>query len=128
ERPLVLATCGGGLDGAPLIGAFLRAASVLRPRLGGTWLAVTGPLMPYPEHVRLARAGAASGVTVHRFLPELRSHVAAADCLVAMPGYNTVCDVLSYSRRAVLVPRQSHSLEQPIRAGRLRELGLAQTL
>ena len=89
---------------------------------------MTGPLMPYGEHDRLADAGAAVGVDVHRFLPELRGHVAAADCLVAMPGYNTVCDILSYRSRAVLVPRHSQSLEQPIRARRLRELGLAQVL
>jgi len=128
SRPLVLGTCGGGADGSFLLGAFIRAAATLRPRVGGTWLAVTGPLMPDLEHARLVEEGEAVGVDVRRILPELRRHVAAADCLVGMPGYNTVCDVLSYRCRAVLVPRDSSSLEQPMRAERLREWGVAEVL
>ncbi len=126
ERPLVLATCGGGVDGAPLMEGFIRACAALRHRVGGTWLAVTGPLMPRGDHERLAREGEAAGVAVRRVVPELRAHVALADCLVVMPGYNTVCDLLSYRPRAILVPRESRSLEQRIRAERLREWGVAQ--
>ena len=100
----------------------------LRHRVGGTWLAVTGPLMPRGEHERLAREGEAAGVAVRRVVPELRAHVALADCLVGMPGYNTVCDLLSYRPRAILVPRESRSLEQRIRAERLREWGVAQVV
>ncbi|HEY6067879.1 MAG TPA: ATP-binding cassette domain-containing protein, partial [Gaiellaceae bacterium] len=128
DRPLVLGTCGGGADGSFLLSAFIRAAAALRPRVGGTWLAVTGPLMADLEHERLVEEGEAVGVSVRRILPDLRRHVAAADCLVAMPGYNTVCDVLSYRSRAVLVPRDSSSMEQPMRAERLREWGVAQVL
>ena len=128
QRPLVLATCGGGVDGAALIEAFIRAAVQLRGRVGGTWLAVTGPLMPRLSHERLVREGETAPVAVRRVLPELRGYVALADCLVAMPGYNTVCDILSYRPRAVLVPRESQSQEQPMRAQRLGEWGLAHVL
>jgi predicted glycosyltransferase len=128
DRPVVLGTCGGGVDGSHLLSAFIRAAAELRPRLGGTWLAVTGPLMPASEHARLVEEGKAAGVTVRQVLPDLRSQVAVADCLVAMPGYNTVCDLLSYRCRAVLVPRDSPSREQPMRAKRLQEWGLAEVL
>jgi ATP-binding cassette subfamily B protein len=128
DRPVVLGTCGGGVDGSHLLSAFIRAAAELRPRLGGTWLAVTGPLMPASEHARLVEEGKAAGVTVLQVLPDLRSQVAVADCLVAMPGYNTVCDLLSYRCRAVLVPRDSPSREQPMRAKRLQEWGLAEVL
>jgi predicted glycosyltransferase len=81
--------------------------------------------MPRLNHERLVREGEIAGVAVRRVVPELRAHVALADCLVAMPGYNTVCDILSYRPRAVLVPRRSASLEQPMRAERLHEWGLA---
>jgi ATP-binding cassette subfamily B protein len=128
ERPFVLGTCGGGVDGSPLIEAFLRAAGGLRRRLGGTWLAVTGPLMAYEEHLRLVRLGESLGVSVRRVVPELRATAAVADCLVGMPGYNTVCDVLSYRRPAVLVPRASDSREQAMRAARLRDWGLAEVV
>jgi ATP-binding cassette subfamily B protein len=128
ERPFVLATCGGGVDGAAMLDAFIRAAADLRRHRGGTWIAVTGPLMPYEQYQRLARLGERHRVAVHRTVPELRAHVAVADCVVAMPGYNTVCDVLSYRRRAVFVPRQEPSQEQILRARQLEQWGLAQVV
>ncbi len=128
ERPLVLGSCGGGVDGSALLEAFIEAAALLRPRVGGTWLAVTGPLMPYDEHRRLARLADTAGVLARRIVPELRAHTALADCVVSMPGYNTVCDVLSHRRRAVLVPRAGPSEEQLLRAERLQEWGLAEVL
>jgi ABC-type transport system involved in Fe-S cluster assembly fused permease/ATPase subunit/predicted glycosyltransferase len=124
ERPLwpfVLATSGGGADGSAVLDQFLHAASVLRPQVGGRWLAVTGPLMPEPDHERLARLGGQRGVDVCRVVPNLRRTLAQADCVVAMAGYNTVCDILSYRRSAVLVPRSGPSLEQSMRADRIEE-------
>jgi ATP-binding cassette subfamily B protein len=128
ERPLVLASCGGGADGAAVIEAFIGAARRLRGRTGGTWLAVTGPLMPYGEHRRLAELGNVAGIEVRRSVPELRSHVAAADCVVCMPGYNTACDLLTHRLRSVVVPRQGPSQEQRLRARRLAEWGVARVL
>jgi ATP-binding cassette subfamily B protein len=128
ERPLMLVTCGGGVDGFELVEAFVEAAGRLRPGVGGTWIAVTGPLMPYARHLQLARRADGGGVLVRRIVPELRSYTALADCVVAMPGYNTVCDVLSYRRRAVFVPRSGPSQEQLLRAGRLAEWGLAEVV
>jgi ATP-binding cassette subfamily B protein len=125
ERPLVLSTAGGGVDGGALQEAFVEAAARLRPRLGGTWLAVTGPLLARDRHQRIARLAEAEGVLVRRIVPELRSYAALADLVVAMPGYNTVCDLLSYRRRAVLSPRSGPSEEQWIRVRRLEEWGLA---
>jgi ATP-binding cassette subfamily B protein len=124
ERPLVLVTCGGGVDGFELVDAFIQAAGRLRSSVGGTWIAVTGPLMPYGRHLQVARSAEKAGVLARRIVPELRSHTALADCLVAMPGYNTVCDVLSYRRRCVSVPRAGPSQEQLLRAVRLAEWGL----
>jgi ATP-binding cassette subfamily B protein len=126
ERPFVLASCGGGADGASTLEAFVRAAPELSRRHGGTWLAVTGPLMAAEEHERLARLAEPHDVVVRRIVPELRAHVAVADCVVSMPGYNTVCDVLSYRRRAVFVPRSGPSREQSLRARRLEEWGLVE--
>ena len=84
--------------------------------------------MPYDEHQRLVRLGEPHAVAVRRIVPELRAHVAIADCVVAMPGYNTVCDLLSYRRRAVLAPREGPSREQLLRAERLAEWGMAQVV
>jgi predicted glycosyltransferase len=125
ERPFVLASCGGGVDGSALLEVFIDAARQLSRDLGGSWLAVTGPLMAYEEHLRLVRLAERHGSSVLRVVPDLRAHAAIADCVVAMPGYNTVCDILTHRRPAVLVPRQGPSREQELRAARLQEWGVA---
>src|SRR5262249_20613249 len=48
--------------------------------------------------------------------------------VVGMGGYNTVCEVLSFGKRALIVPRVGPRREQHIRAERLQELGLVDVL
>jgi predicted glycosyltransferase len=128
ERPLVIANGGGGADGLILLEAFVGAAKRLRHGHGGTWLLVTGPLMDQQSHDQLARAGEAAGLTVCRVVPELRAHVALADCVVSMAGYNTCCDLLTFRRPSVLVPRDGPSQEQRIRTDRLRQWNVARVV
>ncbi|HET6847301.1 MAG TPA: ABC transporter transmembrane domain-containing protein [Gaiellales bacterium] len=128
QHPLIVATSGGGVDGAEGLEHFIATAALLAPDLGGSWLAVTGPLMPLADHQRLAELGRRAGVTVERVVPELRRTIAAADCVVAMAGYNTVCDILSFHTPAVLTPRPGPSMEQQIRARRLSEWDVAQVV
>jgi len=125
ERPLVVATSGGGADGPALLETFVQAAGQLQSRVGGTWTAVTGPLMDDDDHARIVSLAEHDEVTVHRVVPDLRSTVATADCVVSMAGYNTVCDIMSYRRPSVLVPREQPSKEQCLRAERLQEWGVA---
>ncbi|HET7380428.1 MAG TPA: ATP-binding cassette domain-containing protein, partial [Gaiellales bacterium] len=127
-RPFIVATSGGGVDGAKGLERFIDAAAQVAPDIGGTWLAVTGPLMPLTDHEHVAALGRSAGVTVQRVVPELKRTIAAADCVVAMAGYNTVCDILSFRTPAVLTPRNGPSLEQRIRAQRLSEWGVAQVM
>jgi predicted glycosyltransferase len=48
--------------------------------------------------------------------------------VVAMGGYNTFCEILSFDRPAVLVPRTEPRREQEIRAFAAARLGLARVL
>ena len=128
DGPYLLATSGGGADGSIVLDQFLHAAELLRPELGGRWLAVSGQLMADDDHHRLVRLGARFGVEVRRVVPDLRLEIAQADCIVAMAGYNTVCDVLSYRRPAVLVPRPGPSQEQSLRADRLQAWNAAEVI
>jgi predicted glycosyltransferase len=45
-----------------------------------------------------------------------------------MGGYNTFCEILSFDKRAVIVPRTQPRMEQFIRAKRAEELGLSAML
>ena len=50
--------------------------------------------------------------------------MARAAGVVAMGGYNTFCEILSFDKRALIVPRTAPRLEQFIRTERAAELGL----
>ena len=54
--------------------------------------------------------------------------MARAVGVVAMGGYNTFCEILSFDKRALIVPRTTPRLEQYIRASRAAELGLVKML
>ena len=51
-----------------------------------------------------------------------------ATAVVGMCGYNTFCEVLSFDKKALFVPRVHPREEQYIRASRARELGLCEML
>src|SRR5213592_292259 len=71
--PVVLATAGGGEDGAALLDAFVRAA------IGAPWrgVVVAGPMIPREEFARLSVLGAEAGVRVVNFIPALAGWFAA---------------------------------------------------
>jgi len=48
--------------------------------------------------------------------------------VVAMGGYNTFCEILSFDKRAIIVPRTRPRLEQFIRTRAARNLGLLEML
>ena len=48
--------------------------------------------------------------------------------VVAMGGYNTFCEILSFDKRAIIVPRTRPRLEQFIRARAARNIGLVEML
>jgi len=54
--------------------------------------------------------------------------IEGASALIGMCGYNTFCEVLSFDKPALIVPRTSPREEQLIRATRASELGLVDML
>ena len=48
--------------------------------------------------------------------------------VVAMGGYNTFCEIVSFDKRALIMPRTRPRMEQYIRAAKAEELGLAAML
>jgi predicted glycosyltransferase len=128
-QPLVLVTPGGGEDGAALIGRYLDALHAVpagqRPRSH----VVCGPELADAERAALyRRAAALPQVSLQDFSDDMMSLMSAADVVVAMGGYNTVCELLTLRKRAVVVPRIKPGLEQAIRAERMSALGLLRML
>jgi predicted glycosyltransferase len=54
--------------------------------------------------------------------------IASADVVVSMGGYNSVCEILSARRPAVIVPRVEPRLEQLLRARALERRGLVRVV
>ncbi len=125
-RPLVVVTVGGGGDGYPILRTYLEMVEAHRPAFHS--LVVTGPLMPRGKRALLRRMAQGQDVTLLEFTPDLPSYIQAADLVVSMAGYNTVCELLSLGKRALLIPRDRVRAEQRIRAHQMALQGLAQVL
>ena len=128
NEPYLLVTPGGGGDGETLIDWVLSAYEH-DPRLPCRALMVLGPFMqPELRAEFMARAARIKRVTVITFDAHMESLMAHAQGVVAMGGYNTFCEILSFDKRALIVPRTQPRLEQYIRAARAQELGLVRML
>ncbi len=128
DHPFVLVTPGGGGDGDGLIdwalSAYERCGEGLPPALF-----VLGPFMDAAaQETFLARAAHLPGVAATVFDAEMERIVDRAAGVVAMGGYNTFCEILSFDKPAVIVPREKPRREQWIRARRAQELGLVRML
>lgn len=124
--PYVLATAGGGGDGHAVLDAFLRAAAAWPGGAPFRSVVVTGPFMADAERAALhALAASVPGARIVDFVAGLSGVVAHAAAVVSMAGYNTTCEILSFRRPAVLVPRTRPRQEQLIRAAALARRGVA---
>jgi predicted glycosyltransferase len=124
----VLVTTGGGGDGADLVRDVLNAYKEDRS-LDHRALVVLGPYMPARKRFKLTRkASSLPFVEVIEFDNRMEELVAGAKAVVAMGGYNTYCEILSFDKPALIVPRVQPREEQLIRATRATELGLIDML
>ncbi|MGX7708182.1 glycosyltransferase family protein [Methylobacterium sp. Gmos1] len=123
EEPFLLVTPGGGGDGVELVEAVVRAyeAQSLEHRA----LVVFGPFFPAAEQAHLrARIAAHPRLASLDFDARLERLMRRAAGVVAMGGYNTFCEILSFDRPALILPRVRPRREQLIRARAAARLGL----
>jgi len=124
RAPVLLATVGSGSDGYPVLEAAQAAVRCLQERYPELHsVMVTGPFMPPEERARL-EARAPRACRVVSFADNFKL-MAAADVILSMGGYNSVCEALVTGRPLVIVPRATHKVEQQIRAETLAAHGLA---
>jgi predicted glycosyltransferase len=122
---LALCMVGGGEDGAPLADAFANA----RLPADTSAIILTGPFMPMEARRRLQDCIADDPRRrLLVFSPHPHELLHRADRVVTMGGYNSICEVLTSGKRALVVPRVHPRREQLARAERLRDLGLIDLL
>ena len=126
--PYLLVTPGGGGDGAGLVDWVLRAYEH-DPDIPYSAYVVFGPFM----HLKLQnefkqRVKMLPRVHATTFDSNLETLVSNAIGVVGMGGYNTFCEILSFDKPSLIVPRTVPRLEQYIRASKAEGLGLVTML
>jgi predicted glycosyltransferase len=125
DGPLIVCQLGGGHDGTSLAEAFVDA----RLPAGAYGVLLTGHYLPSEVRSQIRRAASnRPWLRVLEFVAEPSRLIRRALRVIAMGGYNAVCEVLSFEKPALIVPRIQPRREQWIRAERFREHGLLDVL
>lgn len=124
----ILVTAGGGGDGADLMSMVLAAREYDR-NLVYPLVLVPGPFMKNEQREEIhRRAQNLANVTVIDFDNEIEAIMDRSKAIIGMCGYNTFCEILSFDKPALFVPRTKPRQEQLIRATRASEVGLTRVL
>ena len=128
DGPFILVTPGGGGDGVELVD-WVLAAYETDPNIPYGAVIVFGPFMPATAREAFKeRAAKFPNIRTLTFTNNLGALMQRAAGVVAMGGYNTFCEILSFDKRAIIVPRTHPRLEQFIRARAARNIGLIEML
>lgn len=113
SQPTILVSGGGGGDADALVRTYIDMLRSVSPLVWSR--IILGPDFPAAvlDEIRLN-----NGFTsrIEAFIPNLPAAMKDADLVVAMAGYNTICEIEAVGSRALLVPRVWPRQEQLIRA------------
>lgn len=128
EEPYILVTPGGGGDGVEMVDWVMRAYEARKNPLYPA-LIILGPFMPAAAVAQFVqRAEHLRDVEIIRFTPQIEPYLANATAIVGMGGYNTFCEILSFNKPTLMVPRIIPRREQAIRAARAEASSLLKVL
>jgi len=115
--PYILITPGGGGDGEILVDWVIRAYESAANGKLMHGVVIVGPFMKTETQLDFKRRIAQiPRLSFDVFTNRIEVLMKNAEGIVAMGGYNTFCEILSFDRRALLVPRETPRLEQKIRS------------
>jgi predicted glycosyltransferase len=129
KEPYLLITTGGGGDGEQLVDWVVRAYEEDDQNSLVSGLVVLGPFMTKSAQrgfkKRIRKISALQATTFDSSIEVLMVNSVG---IIAMGGYNTFCEILSFDKPAILVPRETPRLEQRIRADFASSKGLIKML
>ncbi len=127
EEKMIVVTAGGGGDGYAMMETYL-AMHEQKAMTGIRSVLITGPFMPRQQRRLLARRARSFRIKIVPFYPRMEEVFAAADLVVSMGGYNTVCEILSQNTPFLIIPRETPRREQLLRATAFSRQGLVDFL
>jgi len=113
---LIVVTTGGGGDGYVLMDAYLSMLEKEPRPIPFKSVLITGPFMPKQDRKKVVKRARKLGLRTYNFYRNMEKLLAAADVVVSMGGYNTICELLSLGTVSLIVPRETPRKEQLIRA------------
>jgi predicted glycosyltransferase len=116
SEKLVVVTTGGGGDGYRVMDTYLAMLESFRHAPPFKSVLITGPFMPKQERKDVFKRAKRLGVRTYHFYRQMEKIFAAADIVVSMGGYNTLCEILSQGTISLVIPRETPRQEQIIRA------------
>lgn len=118
DEKLILVTIGGGGDGHPVVNTFLKAFEPGESHIpsGTRVVIVTGPFISTRDYDDVLKKAETLGFITLKFHRFMESLIGAAQVVVSMGGYNTVCEIVSQAKPFLILPRTVPREEQLIRA------------
>lgn len=116
DEKLVVVTTGGGGDGYLVMRNYVNMLESIAKPLPFKSVLITGPFMPKNKRRKIFKRARKLGVRGYHFYRQMEKIFAAADLVVCMGGYNTLCEILSQGTLSLVIPRETPRREQLIRA------------
>ena len=124
DDKFVLVTTGGGGDGFEVLEHYISMHDYFPGSLPFKTVMITGPFMPKKKRQKIRKRAKQYGIKTLPFHPRLEELMQAADMIISMGGYNTVCEILTQKTPALIIPREAPRKEQLIRAQCLKSRNL----
>jgi predicted glycosyltransferase len=123
---LVVVTTGGGGDGFRVMDTYLAMLESFRQPSPFKSVLITGPFMPKQSRRDVFKRARRMGARTYHFYRQMEKIFAAADIVVSMGGYNTLCEILVQGTISLVIPRETPRQEQIIRARSFHRQGLVE--
>ena len=124
DEKLVVVTTGGGGDGYAVMRTYVSMLESAAKPLPFKNVLITGPFMPKNKRRKIFKRARKQGVRGYHFYRQMEKIFAAADLVVCMGGYNSLCEILSQGTPSLVIPREAPRKEQLIRAQAFKRHGL----
>jgi predicted glycosyltransferase len=126
--PRILVMGGGRGDTLPLAKALLDCFPPLQAETNASVRILAGPNMALDDYEALVARSANYPVRVSRRFEDATHWLQRSDAVVTRAGYNSLCEILSLGKKAVVVPRAGPGSEQRMRSRFFAERGLIDEL
>ena len=119
----VVVTIGGGDGATEILSTYLEMVRRFHDEINFDSHIVTGPFVDDDTFARIERLAHVLGVQLDKFVPSTSPLFAESDLVIATGGYNTMTQIMSHARRALVIPRVLYREEQLLRATLLAKAG-----